>query len=119
MSSRLIPTSGGRDIILRSYGNTVIFGIRRNSPHVGSVCISWTESSIERAETFVDEAKKEDIELRLKAVTFCADFVKQLEDALANANTKEATKPVSRINGSYAARRHDLRNAASNRVHSS
>lgn len=119
MSSRLIPTSNGREIILRSDGNTVIFGIRRNSPRVGSVCISWTEPSIERAESFVDEAKKEDIEQRLKAVTFCAEFVKQLEEALANANTQKATKPISRINGSHAARRHQLRNAAAGRLYPS
>ena len=116
MSGRIIPTSKGREIILRNYKNSVILGIRRNSPYIGSVCISWTEPSIERAETFVNQAKKEDIEQRLKAVAFCSDFVKQLEDALANANTQKATKPVSRINGSYAARRYELRNTASNCV---
>ncbi|HCG7330505.1 hypothetical protein P3551_20935 [Vibrio parahaemolyticus] len=108
MSSRLIPTSNGRAIILRSHGNTVILGIQRNSPHIGSVCISWTEPSIERAVKFVDEAKKEDIEQRLKAVTFCADFMKQLEEALAHANTEKATQLINRANGSHAFRRYGL-----------
>lgn len=104
MKNRLIPTNNGQSIILRSHNTTVIFGVRRNSPHIGSVCISWEESSIERAEKFVMEAKKEDLQKRLKQLTFCADFVKTLEGALANANTKEATELNCRANGSYAAR---------------
>lgn len=114
-----MPIGGGKGIALMSDGQTVTLELMRNSRHVAFVTISWTMTSEKAAKAFVEKACKESIRERIKYLSFCAEFVEQLEEALISANTKKATKPIDRTYGSNANGRYGLRNTPSSRVYTS
>lgn len=105
MEKRIIPTGNdGRTVTLYSIGNMVYLGLSK-PPTFSNIEVCWEVDSKEVAESFVKKATVDVIRTNLSRLAPFAGFVKGLEEALSNANTKTAIKPDHRVNGSYASRR--------------
>lgn len=107
MKRRTIFTSKG-EITLASNKHRIGLTVTRNSAHVASVAIGWSEKTEQLADEFVEHATEEQVRAELSRLQPFSEVVKRLDEALSNANTQTSIVAHCGAYGSATYGRHKV-----------